>query len=124
MLISSKTKVGFIVDTPQGQETLTFEFPGASDAKFQAGKKKFLDSRIVQRGRKMVNRSTDARIEFFDEFCSSVQVLEEPDGNGGTDNIMDSPDWQSKVDVVLKVAVVSQNFEEKESLTAEDEDDL
>ena len=125
MLITKNTKVAYTVDTPNGPETLTFTFPGAADREFQAGKKKFLDSRIVQRGRKMVNRSTDARIEFFDQFCSRVDTLEEPTDDGTTVvNIMDKPDWQSKVDIVIKVAVVAQNFEEKESLSVEDEEDL
>ncbi|MDP6739686.1 MAG: hypothetical protein QF404_06685 [Planctomycetota bacterium] len=124
MLISKETVCSYIVDTPAGPEELKFWFPGALEPEFQAGKKKFLDSRIVQKGRRMVNRSLDARIQFFDRWCRKVQLLEEIDADGQRVNIMDGPDWKSKVDVVIKAAVVSQNFEEKESLTAEDMEDL
>jgi hypothetical protein len=91
---------------------------------FQAAKKKFLDSRIVQRGKRMVNRSTDARIEFFDRQCARVDTLEEPNSDGGTNNIMETDGWQKKVPVEIKVAIIAQAFEEKESLSPEDEEDL
>ena len=124
MLLTPTTVVDYIVDTPAGPETLKFTFPGQADPAFNQAKKKFLDSRIVQRGRKMVNRSNDARIEFFDAHCSRVSTLEEPNSDGGTNNIMEADGWLKKVPVEIKVAVISQSFEEKESLTAEDEEDL
>ena len=123
MLLAAQTIVEYVVDTPAGPETLKFTFPGGHDPQFQQTKKKFLDSRIVQRGRKMVNRSTDARIDFFDKTCSAVETLTEM-REGHEVNIMDSEGWQKKVPVEIKVALVAQHFEEKESLSAEDEEDL
>lgn len=123
MLLAALTIVEYIVDTPKGPETLRFTFPGQTDPDFQTAKKKFLDSRIVQRGRRMVNRSNQARIDFFDKHCSDVQLLEEM-VDGKPVNIMGSPGWNQKVDVVIKVSIVAQAFEEKETLSPEDEEDL
>ena len=123
MLLTAQTKVEYVVDTPDGPETLVFTFPGSADGPFQQGKKRFLENRIVQKGRRTVNRTVPARIEFFDKHCIRVDTLEEM-VDGQPKNIMDSDGWQSKIDVVMKCAVVAQHFEEKESLTAEDQEDL
>jgi len=124
MLLTKQTKADYVVDTSEGPESLTFTVPGPTDPEFQRGKKKFLDSRIVQKGRRMVNRSIDARIDFFDKWCTRVDTLEEEKPDGSVVNIMDGDGWLAKVDVVMKCAVVAQHFEEKESLTAEDMEDL
>tara|TARA_Y100000034_G_C6586040_1_gene254391 strand:+ start:93 stop:488 length:396 start_codon:yes stop_codon:yes gene_type:complete len=124
MLLTKQTIIEYVVDTPAGPETLKFTFPGQTDPAWQAAKKKFLDNRYVQKGRKMVNVSNDARIALFDQHCLRVDTLEEPNSDGGTNNIMEAEGWQKKVPVEIKVAIISQGFEEKESLSAEDQEDL
>lgn len=125
MLLAAKTIIELTADLPGGgTEKIKFTFPGVTDTSFQRGKKKHLDSRTATKGRRPIARWAEARIEFFDKFCERVDTLEERDAEGTVRNIMDGKDWLSKIDVNWKAGIVGEHFEEKESMTAEDEEDL
>jgi len=123
MLIGQPNRVGLVIDSPEGTETIFFTFPATGDKEFETGKKKLLNNRIIMKGRRTINRANEERSAFFDQWCSQVEGLEIME-KGKRVDLMSTDGWKGMVGVEMKVSVVAQHFEEKETLTEEDREDL
>ena len=101
-------------------DSAVFIFPPYSDPVLQRGIRILLDNRYKQRGRKVENRGTQARIEFFDAHCIGCEgVVDEND-----EPITKQENWKRMIPPNIKGAIVGAEFEEREVLSDEERDDL
>ena len=99
-------------------------FPPHGDPDFERAKKELLDSRwtMTRRGR-TENHTVQARIRFFDAQCQKIEGWQHRQ-DGQLVDAMTLPDWKQRFPTELKVSVVGQNFEERETLNEEDRESL
>ena len=119
--LSTNTKVA--MEIPGADITVVFEFPPYSDPDFQKGIKHLLANRFQQKGggRKVRNRTTDARVDFFDRHCIGATGYLV----NGTELMEAKPEgWKQMIPPNHKSTIVGAEFEEKETLTDEEREDL
>jgi len=99
-----------------GDEEVTAVFPAYDDPEFMAEVRKLLGGRWQQKGAQQKDKSTEARVRFFNATALNIRNVEGPDGRPIDAS---SPGWKAKIPANWKVSFALY-FEEKNSLTAED----
>lgn len=113
------------VKVQAGSDFITAVFPPDGDPAFERAKKELLDGRFVSGKRgKTQNVASAARVRFFDAQCRSIEGWQHRQPDGALVDAMTLEDWRARFPTELKVSVVAQNFEEKETLDDEDREDL
>jgi hypothetical protein len=105
---------------PGFDESAIFCFPAWGDKKLLDAVDELLETRQIVDGRQITDNSKEARVKFFDTQCSGVENLVDEDAQGAEVDLMDLADWKERIAGSWKTSVVSQNFEERGTLTAAD----
>lgn len=106
-----------------GGDQAVFIFPPYDDAEMRRQVRVLLDNRYKQRGGrgKVQNKATEARRTFFDKMCTGCEGVEY-NGKPIQEALPDA--WKSKIPDNIVSSIVSVEFEERETLSDEDREDL
>lgn len=99
-----------------------FIFPAYDDEDMRKAVRVLLDTRYKQRGRgKVQNKQVQARRIFFDKMCSGCEGVE----YRGKPIMEALPDgWKQKIPDNIVSSIVSAEFEERETLSDDEREDL
>jgi hypothetical protein len=105
---------------PEADDQIVAVFPSYDDEEFSKAITSLLKNRFKQVGRRVENRTQEARIKFFDSTCIGMEGVEYemPDGSIGSLSA-NVENWKNKIPANWK-ASISASFEEKETLGEED----
>jgi hypothetical protein len=104
---------------PEADESIVAVFPSYDNADFAKAITTLLKGRFKQIGRKVENRTHEARIKFFDECCIAVEGIEIGSGDTTEPLTPDVDGWLGKIPANWKVSIAA-TFEEKETLSEDD----
>jgi hypothetical protein len=120
MAISLQKPVRIALPVPGFNDQAIFIFPPHGNPELQRAINELLDTRQIIEGRNIKNNFTPARVKFFDAMCQGVENLVDVNGSGQEEDLMTFEDWKLRISTNWKTTVVSQNFEETNTLSAED----
>jgi len=104
---------------PEADDSIVAIFPSYDNAEFGKAITTLLKGRFKQIGRKVENRTHEARIKFFDETCMSVEGIEIGQGDSTEPLTPEMDGWLGKIPANWKVSIAA-TFEEKETLSEDD----
>jgi hypothetical protein len=118
VILGRKVRIELYI--PEADDQIVAVFPSYDDEEFSKAITSLLKNRFKQVGRRVENRTQEARIKFFDSTCIGMEGVEYemPDGSIGSLSA-DVENWKNKIPANWK-ASISASFEEKETLGEED----
>ena len=118
VILGRKVRIELYI--PEADDQIVAIFPSYDDEEFSKAITSLLKNRFKQVGRRVENRTQEARIKFFDSTCIGMEGVEYemPDGSIGSLSA-DVENWKNKIPANWK-ASISASFEEKETLGEED----
>jgi hypothetical protein len=118
VILGRKVRIELYI--PEADDQIVAVFPSYDDEEFSKAITSLLKNRFKQVGRRVENRTQEARIKFFDSTCIGMEGVEYemPDGSIGSLSA-NVENWKNKIPANWK-ASISASFEEKETLGEED----
>tara|TARA_Y100001963_G_scaffold134717_1_gene195609 strand:+ start:222 stop:593 length:372 start_codon:yes stop_codon:yes gene_type:complete len=118
VVLGQKVKVELYI--PEAEDTIAAIFPSYDDESFSKAITQLLKTRFKQVGRRVENRTQEARIAFFDQNCEAVEGIEYMDESGEAVPLTpDVSNWVQKIPANWKASIAA-TFEEKETLSEDD----
>ena len=118
VILGRKVRVELYI--AEADDQIVAVFPLYDDEEFSKAITSLLKNRFKQIGRRVENRTQEARIAFFDKTCIEVEGVEYEDGDGNLMSLTPVIDgWKSKIPANWKASIAG-TFEEKETLGDED----
>ena len=118
VILGRKVRVELFI--PESEDKIVAIFPPYDDEDFAKAITNLLKNRFKQVGRRMENRTQEARITFFDKTCLEVEGVEYEDADGMLSTLSSDVDgWKSKIPANWKSSI-SAEFEEKDTLGDDD----
>jgi hypothetical protein len=118
VILGRKVRVPLYIQ--ESDDKIVAVFPSYDDEDFAKAITSLLKNRFKQVGRRMENRTQEARIAFFDKSCLEVEGVEYENEDGTLSPLTPDVDgWKSKLPANWKSSI-SAEFEEKETLGDED----
>ena len=118
VILGRKVRIELYI--PEADDQIVAVFPSYDDEEFSKAITSLLKNRFKQVGRRVENRTQEARIKFFDSTCIGMEGVEYETPDGTVDSLSaDVENWKNKIPANWK-ASISASFEEKETLGEED----
>jgi hypothetical protein len=118
VILGRKVRIELYI--PEADDQIVAIFPSYDDEEFSKAITSLLKNRFKQVGRRVENRTQEARIKFFDSTCIGMEGVEYEKEDGTIGSLSAEVDnWKSKIPANWK-ASISASFEEKETLGEED----
>ena len=118
VILGRKVRVELFI--PEADDQIVAVFPSYDEEEFSKAITSLLKNRFKQVGRRVENRTQEARIAFFDNTCEAVEGVEYIGDDGNPPSLTPDVDgWKSKIPANWKASIAA-TFEEKETLGDED----
>ena len=118
VILGRKVRIELYI--PEADDQIVAIFPSYDDEEFSKAITSLLKNRFKQVGRRVENRTQEARIKFFDSTCIGMEGVEYEKEDGTIGSLSaEVENWKNKIPANWK-ASISASFEEKETLGEED----
>ena len=118
VILGRKVRVELFI--PEAEDQIIAVFPSYDDEEFSKAITSLLKNRFKQIGRRVENRTQEARIAFFDKTCEAVEGVEYIGADGEPIALTsDVEGWKAKIPANWKASIAA-TFEEKQTRGDED----